>query len=154
MANTGLRYSRGPFQTLEAEPASTFSKGDLLMYDSNSSLSGMDMRFPSGEDIAGVALADSVDSIAQADGVNRVPFVVPKSDTYFLSDSTADSRFTAGTEVDIGVDSDGRPVVVSPSSATTARAVIQRGTETVQGQSTDSRVEIGLIEHAGDIDHA
>lgn len=154
MANTGLRYSRGPFQTLEAEPSSTFSKGDLVMYDSNSSISGMDMRFPSGEDIAGVALADSVDSIAKADGINYVPFLAPKSDTYFLSDATTGSRFTAGTECDIGVDSDGRPVVVSPSSATTARAVIQRGTDNVQGQSTSSRVEIGLIEHAGDIDHS
>lgn len=150
MAFTGLRYSRGPFQTLEGEPVSNFSKGDLLQYDSNSSLSGMNMEFPSGADIAGVALADSDDSIAQADGVNRVPYIVPKSDTYFLSESTANSTFTAGRETDFDVDADGRPVV--HTSGNSVRAVVAKGTQDVQGQSTQSRVEIALIEHAGNVE--
>lgn len=152
MAFKGLRYSRGPFQTREAEPASAFSAGDILQYDSNSSLSGIDTSYPSGTDIAGVALSASADSIGWADGVTRVPYIVPQADTYFLSECTPASQFTAGQEVDFDVDGNGRPVVVT--SQNSVRAVVIRGTQEIQGQSDLSRVEIGLIQHAGNLDHS
>lgn len=152
MAITGLRYSRGPFQTREEEPSSKFSKGDLLQYDSNSSLSRVNELFTSATTIAGVALADSQDSIAQADGVNRVPYLIPQSDTYFLSIATAANTLDTGDDVDFDVDGGGRPVVVD--SQNSVRAVVVRGPEDIEGQSTLSQVEVGLIEHTGALAHS
>lgn len=149
---TGLRYSRGPASVREEEPASKFSKGDLLQYDSNSSLSRIDERFTSAATIAGVALADSQDSIAKADGVNRVPYLIPQQGTRFLSDATAQNTLEPGDDVDFDVDGDGRPVVVD--SQNSVRAVVERGPNEVEGQSVQSRVEIGLIFHAGDVAHS
>ena len=67
----GFWYAGGTtHRNEESIPSSAFSKGDILTY-SSSSLSRHDTQLM-GADIAGIALADSIDSID-----DKVPFLVP-----------------------------------------------------------------------------
>lgn len=128
----GLWYARGTYKTRTAVAASAFSKGDLLMYDSSSSLSRWDVRFPSGAKIAGVALADSLDSFTD----NKVPYIVPDADTVFWSRVTPTSAFTPGLEVDLVPDAAGRPV--ADTSSNSARFVFEEIGNSLPDQSTQS----------------
>ena len=134
----------------ECIPASTFSQGDLLMYTSDSSLSRIPETFEDADDIAGVALADSTQSIN-----NKVPFVVAEEDTLFWSDCTTVSQLTPGMILDF--DYLGQTFLVS-TSATTPRAVVEHagGTQSILGQSTRSRVLIRLstADAGGGLEHA
>lgn len=149
----GFRYARGPKRTSEAIPSSAFSKGDLLMYDSNSSLSRADERFIANADIAGVALADSIDSIN-----DRVPFIIPRSGTLFWASlvSNLGSEATVGTDSDIEFDTANGRYYVNPGSTTTVRAVIRQGTTGVGAvdQSVQSTALVELIGHDGSLEHS
>ncbi len=150
----GFWYAGGDTHVFEsAQPASAFSKGDLLMFDSNSSLS----RLPSvatgtfGNDIAGVATSDSNDSID-----NVVNFVVPGPDTLFWAslDSASGDALLPGTECDVFFAVANGRYYVEPDSSASATAVIVRGSAGVGAvsQSVQSKVLCRLIYHSGLID--
>lgn len=144
----GFWYASGGRSTEDAIPGSAFSKGDLLMYDSNSSLSRADERFPSGADIAGVALSGSDASIN-----DKVPYLVPESDTHFWSRCTAasSSDLTPGVECDVFFDTGEGRYYLEPGSTNSVRAVVVRGTPTID-QSVQSKVLAKLIYHAGNLE--
>lgn len=150
----GFWYAGGDTHVVEsAIPASAFSKGDLLMFDSNSSLS----RVPSvatgtfGNDIAGVALSDSIDSIA-----NQVPYLVPGPDTLFWAslDTASSNALRPGTECDVFFAVANNRYYVDPDSSASALAVIVRGSAGAGSvsQSVQSKVLCKLIYHSGLID--
>lgn len=150
----GLWYAGGHTHRVEASvPSSAFSKGDLLIYNSSSSLSRMAETMASGADIAGVALCDSIDSID-----NKVPYLVPGPDTLFWAsaDSATGSALTPGFECDILFAVANNRYYVAPGSANSVRAVVVRGAAGVGNvdQSVQSKALIKLIYHAGNVDIA
>ena len=148
----GLWYAGGETHRVEASiPSSAFSRGDLLIYTSASSLSRMAETFASGADIAGIALGDSTQSID-----NKVPYLVPGPDTLFWAsaDSATASLCTPGFECDILFAVANQRYYVAPASTNSVRAVIVRGNTGVGSvdQSVQSKALIKLIYHAGNVD--
>lgn len=78
-----LYYHSGPHIVEHGKPASAFSKGDLLEWNSSSSLSYADALF-AGSIIAGVALSCSTSSVD-----DKVPFLLPTPTTKFWTTATA-----------------------------------------------------------------
>lgn len=148
----GFWYAGGDTHTFEASiPSSAFSKGDLLTYTSTSSLSRINELMPSGADIAGVALCDSIDSID-----NRVPYLVPGPDTLFWAslNSASGSAVTPGDEYDIAFAVANNRYYVDPGSTSSVRVAVVRGPTGVGSvsQSVQSKVLCRLIYHAGNLE--
>jgi hypothetical protein len=143
----GLWYASGPYEMDEAIPSSAFSEGDVLVYDSNSSLSQWDITEGAG-DIVGVAATDSLNSFN-----DKCSYVKALPLTVFWSIATAGSAFTAGEEVDVDVDAAGRPVLVT--SANTARFVVELNTALLDdvAPSTQSRQRVRFLTHSGLVEH-
>lgn len=120
-----LWYAHGPYKVAEGIPSSTFSKGDILMYTSASSLSRIPTSTASVGALAnglviGVAMAASTESYN-----NKVPYVVADRDTVFLSDATTASQYTAGESLD--VEYTGATFRVTTSAITPMLRITEKG---------------------------
>ncbi len=148
----GFWYAGGDTHVFEsAIPSSAFSKGDILTYASASSLSRIDETFSSSADtLAGVALADSVDSIN-----DQVPYIVPGPDTLFWASlqSVDATALVPGLACDIRFDLAENRYFVDPSSLNTENVQIVRGNTGVGGvdQSVQSKVLVRLVATAGNL---
>lgn len=93
-----LYYAGGPRIVMHNKPASAFSRGDLLCYNSGSSLSFADTLFTAGIELAGVALSSSTESVS-----DKVPYIVAHPDTRFWVTATAANAGAAqrGKTVDL-----------------------------------------------------
>jgi hypothetical protein len=139
----GFWYAGGAYTTEKAKPASAFSKGDLLMLDSNSSVS----RIPSvasgtfGNDIVGVALCGSDQSID-----DFVPYLVPQHDTEFWASysSVVASNMLPGQPCDIFFAVANNRYYLTNASTASALAVIVRGNADIS-QSVQSKVKVRLM---------
>ena len=147
----GFSYAYGPAgDSIEATPASAFSKGDLLMLDSTSSVSRIAELFPSGVDIYAVADGDSTQSI---NGKCKVT-LVDQDTTWLASLSTNISAVTPGVECDIAFSTANGRAYVTNASANSVRATVVRGTAGPMAldQSVNSQVLVKLIRHAGNVE--
>ena len=139
----GLRYAYGPRFEDTGIPASAFSKGDALMLTSASSLSRLDNLLAG--DVVGVAMATSTDSLN-----NRIPYIIPHSDTVFVSACTIGSQFTEGEELDL--EYTGGRFFVS-TSANTPRVVVRLGS-TDYANSNTSEILVSFLGHSGLIEYS
>lgn len=137
----GLHYAEGTFEMRVGKPASAFSKGDLLVLNSSSSLSRIAI-IETGADIVGVAACSSLQSVD-----NLCTYLVPGFDTIFWSACTPGSTFTRGANVNYNDDAAGRPV--ANASTGTVRAVCHKGVGDVGTQSVESRIQVRLISNGG-----
>ncbi len=137
----GFLPAQGSDSIEDGVPASAFSRGDVLILTSASSLSGWDVLGLGP--VFGIALANSVDSIN-----DRVPVSIPHADTIYLSACTPNSTFTVGEKFDILLDANGRSIV--DTSQTTMRVVVVRPQAGppyggVKDQSVESRIMVKFL---------
>jgi hypothetical protein len=113
----GFQYARGGYETDERKPSSAFSKGDLLMLTSTSSLSRVNpYAIASGAEIYGVATCDSTQSI-----LDKVTVLRPKPDTVFRVPIVAASGHTTGHTSGVSfIAASGRYVAESGGTAVVA----------------------------------
>jgi len=146
----GFWYARGEtHEFAEAIPSSTFSKGDLLQLDSNSSLSRAEETFDGSEaTVIGVALAGSDKSID-----DRVPYLIPGPDTVFWASlqSVDATALVPGLECDVRFALAENRYYVDPSSTNTIMVVLSRGDTGVGAidQSVQSKVLVRFRTHTG-----
>lgn len=146
-----LRYADGPYRESTAIASSAFSKGDILMLDSNSSLSRLREDVASTVTIVGVALADSDQSRSD----QQVPYILALDDTAFYSDVTPDTQLSPGDDLDIEFNIADRNRFHMVSSNTTPRARVAQdgGTQDVAGQSDRSEAKIYFIDGTDNISY-
>ena len=137
----GLFYASGPLEQDTAKPSSPFRKGDILVYDSNSSLSRA-ADLPAAGTIVGVADADSTDSLD-----DLVPYTIAREDTVFWSDiSTAVASVERGEAKDLGYitfpDSNSSEWVMLDSANTPGVRVDHAGSTHDVIDSATSRVRV------------
>lgn len=141
MANRGrgFSYARGPRQEHWGKPASAFSAGNVLEFDSSSSLSAVNLTL--ANDFVGVAITDS----DKSDSAGRVPYTVILPGTIFWAHTATNvtSTYTEGSSYDF-IANGGNHIV--QSSATTARVVIAPGGNQANiDQSDESRVQVYFL---------
>lgn len=151
----GFWYAGGDSHIMRSAIASSaFSKGDLLLLDSSSSLSRMPWASSPGmaiTDIAGIALADSDSSID-----DLVSYIAPGPDTLFWASTQSNlgTTLAPGLECDVNFDTGNNRYYVDPASTNTVRVVLMDGDFGVGAvsQSVQSKVLCKLIYHAGNLD--
>ena len=145
-----LWYAYGRYELDQGKPASAFTKGDILMYTSASSLSMLPTVGQTTGDLAGVALSDSSGSIA-----NLCNFIKITDETVFWSHCTPGSTFTRGAKVNFNFGALTEGWGANTSSGTIL-AVCERGVDDVVGQSVESRilVRFGANNSAGTLVHS
>lgn len=141
MANRGrgFSYAKGPYREHWGKPASAFSAGNVLEYNSSSSLSAANLTL--ANDFIGVALTDS----DKSDSKGRVPFVLIQPNTEFWAHvaTNVTSTYTEGSSYDFIADGGNH---ILQSSATTARVVIAPGGGLANiDQSSESRVRVFFL---------
>lgn len=142
-------YAYGPYEMSEAKPASAFSKGDILMYTSASSLSGLPQVAQTTGDVAGIAACDSTQSVN-----GKVTFVKVTPETVFWSNATPGSAYTRGAKVNFNFGAATKRWGANGSSGTVL-AVCERAIADIEGQSVESRVLVrfGANNSAGTLVH-
>lgn len=115
-----ITFAHGPCREATGIPGSAFSKGDLLMLTSASSLSRCPDLIAAAAGIIGVAMADSLESLD-----NQVPYVVAQRDSVFWASTTTSSGFTPGQPVDLIFSAASR--FYASDSANTAVARVDMG---------------------------
>lgn len=124
----------GDFETGEGKPSSAFSKGDLLCYTSASSLSRVADAIIAAPRLAGIANADSTQSVN-----NLVMYTKITPNVVFWSDATAGSTYTRGADVNFNFATANRRYVAN-TSAGTVLAICERDIADIEGQSVQSRI--------------
>lgn len=129
----GFRYAKGKALLDAGIPSSAFSRGDLLMLTSTSSLSRVNpYAVAAGAEVYGIALADSIDSID-----NKVGVLIPGPDCEFWVPTNAGSTLTKGANSGVSfIVATGR---YQAESGGTAVVVVTAGVADVD-QSTTSKV--------------
>lgn len=145
-----ISYAWGPFEMDEGKPASAFSKGDILMYNSSSSLSGLPQVGQTTGDLAGIACSDSNKSVN-----GKVTFIKIRPDTVFWSNATPGSTYTRGAKVNFNFGALTERWGANGSTGTII-AVVERDIADVEGLSVESRVLVrfGANNSAGTSVHA
>jgi hypothetical protein len=142
-------HASGPVIRAEFKPASAFTRGDLLCFNSSSSVSRINELMASGDDIVGVAAANSTQSI---NGKVVVEIPMPGSQWYASTHTATSSAMTPGQPFDVSYAlANGGQYVTT--SATSARVVIVKGTIGTEAldQSVESRVLVQFIHNAGNL---
>lgn len=140
-------HASGPVIREEFKPVSAFTRGDLLAFTSTSSVSRINELMASGDDIIGVAEANSTQSI---NGRVLVAIPMPGSQWYASAHSATGSAMTPGQPFDVSYAlANGGQYVTT--SATTPRVVIVKGTIGTMplDQSVESRVLVQFIHNGG-----
>jgi hypothetical protein len=127
-------HAKGPVRYGAAIPSSAFSKGDLLQFDSASSLSRWNVLLTAGT-LAGVALSDSLESLS-----NLCPYAEALPETVWISTATTGSQFTPGEKLD--VEYTGAVFRVSTSANTPTVVIAVDGASTDMIGSNSSRVMV------------
>ena len=141
MANRGrgFSYAGGPFREVWGKPASAFSAGNVLEFNSSSSLSAANLTL--ANDFVGVAITDS----DKSDVNGRVPYVLLQTGTRFWAHTATNvtSTYTEGSGWDF-ILSGGNHIV--QSSATTVRVVVSpSGNQANIDQSNESRIQVYFL---------
>lgn len=134
----GLRYAKGTVRMEAGIPSSAFSKGDILMLTSASSLSRVNpYAIAAGAEVEGIALADSIDSID-----NKVTYMVPGPDAEFWLPTGTSSTLTKGASSGVSfIVASGRYIA---ESGGTAVVVVTAGVADCD-QSTTSKVRARIL---------
>lgn len=129
----GFWYASGPKRMDERIPGSSFSKGDILALDSNSSLSRLNPYAIAAGTVYGIATADSSDSIRDKSGC-----IVIQPTTRFWSRTTSGVTLVTGEESGVSFDASAPGRYWVDESTSTNAIVVVAGTDVID-QSVQSK---------------
>jgi hypothetical protein len=134
-----LYYAYGPYRIRNIRPKSAFSRGDVVQYDSASSLSYANPLIGTSE-YAGVALSSSTESYR-----SKVPYVVIQPGTGFWTTIAVGSAVSEGFPYDLVPVSGDWEIA---TSSTTPRVVVSKDQTNadVQRRNTESADSWVIVE--------
>jgi hypothetical protein len=135
-----LWYAGGPVRETTGKPGSAFSKGDLLMLTSASSIS----RIPTSTASVGALAKGTIVGIAKASSLEslngEVPYLVLQRHTVLWSDCTTGSTHTGGERLD--VEYTGGTFRVTTSAISPMCIIDMQGADFQVNDSNRSRVRV------------